>query len=297
MRIDNKITKERVDHHLEYDWFKYVAILLAVILLWWFVYDTIDKLKSHQMIEIFGINLNLHDQLMETLNNDFVQYLESELNDDTVKQVSIGSDSADYDALVNGTDTTFFQLLQTRFATNDLVIAEEMVFGYLAYTGKLVQFDEADPAQELSYYNYQGVFGVTDKLAYNTDTAYYVMSDERFGRFSTDFKLYDTTDSSFNEENVKGKESTKGKIFGVELNSLAGEGANGLIFPFGDVLNEEGKAIAKKKYYIGVVRESLMGSSSGANKGAYNVGKESKENAQAFDFISYLIKNAKKYKI
>lgn len=50
--MDNKITKERLNNHLEYDWFKYILFILAAIFLWVFIYSVLDKAKDYQKLDI-----------------------------------------------------------------------------------------------------------------------------------------------------------------------------------------------------------------------------------------------------
>ena len=50
--MDNKITKERVNIHLEYDWIKYIAALALAIFLFALLYTTLaPRLKTHEEIK------------------------------------------------------------------------------------------------------------------------------------------------------------------------------------------------------------------------------------------------------
>lgn len=52
--MDNRVTKERVANHLEYDWFKYLLILVASIALFVFVFIMINKTRDVEDIRVFA---------------------------------------------------------------------------------------------------------------------------------------------------------------------------------------------------------------------------------------------------
>jgi len=55
--MDNKITKDRVSVHLEYDWLKYLAIIVAAIFLWSLIFTmTRPRLKAFEEIKILSFN-------------------------------------------------------------------------------------------------------------------------------------------------------------------------------------------------------------------------------------------------
>lgn len=51
--MDNKVTKKRFNDQLEYDWFKYVAILLVAVIGCYFIFSQIVSDRDYETIDIF----------------------------------------------------------------------------------------------------------------------------------------------------------------------------------------------------------------------------------------------------
>ena len=51
--MDNKVTKKRINDHFEYDWYKYLIIVLAGIFLFIFVFSQINKTRDYEDVVIF----------------------------------------------------------------------------------------------------------------------------------------------------------------------------------------------------------------------------------------------------
>ncbi len=51
--MDNKVTKKRINDHLEYDWFWYLIILIVSVLLCWFVFSQINRTRDYEDINFF----------------------------------------------------------------------------------------------------------------------------------------------------------------------------------------------------------------------------------------------------
>ena len=81
--MDTRITKKRLNDHLSYDWVKYVAIIVATIFLFWFLYDVGGKKPNQaQTLDIFVLNGSttssasdrLEEDLLRTMRADEVVY-------------------------------------------------------------------------------------------------------------------------------------------------------------------------------------------------------------------------------
>ena len=51
--MDNKITKKRINDHLEYDWYKYLIIIIACIVLVVFVFSQINSTRDYEDVQFF----------------------------------------------------------------------------------------------------------------------------------------------------------------------------------------------------------------------------------------------------
>jgi len=285
--MDNKVTKERFNNHLEYDWFKYIAFILVAVFLWIFVYSMLDKLKDYQKLDVF-ITVPFNDNQAEKFEADFIKYL-SDMGDDTVKSVNF----IYHDYSKN--DTTFGQILQTSFTTYDLVIADEEAMRYLAAGERLVGFDynfEFEYNIKKSKKTVTGSvfngFNITQNqvqtvtepyLAEEDFSAYYVFDQDQKDKYTQDFgEMFEIDDERMQKYILD-------YTFGIELNALA----TNLFFNYEDVLDEEGNSTGvKTKYYMGVILPNLSNSDGGGNKGVFNAIKQSFDYTHAWAAINYL---------
>lgn len=51
--MDNKVTKQRIGEHLEYDWFWYVVILIASVFVCYFVFSQINTTRDYEDVQLF----------------------------------------------------------------------------------------------------------------------------------------------------------------------------------------------------------------------------------------------------
>ena len=51
--MDNKVTKKRINDHLEYDWYKYLIILVLGIVLFYFAFSQINRTRDYEDVNIF----------------------------------------------------------------------------------------------------------------------------------------------------------------------------------------------------------------------------------------------------
>lgn len=130
--MDNKVTKERLNNHLEYDWFKYVLILIVSIVLFIFVFQQINANRSFEQIQIFA---SCYEYKINTFGEDTVQALKDE-GDKTVREITFNNQSP--------RSNEYVTLLQTQGnITSDLLIlgkhyAEVYKGAYLQWTDEIV---------------------------------------------------------------------------------------------------------------------------------------------------------------
>lgn len=288
--MDNKITKERFNNHLEYDWFKYIIFILVAVLIWVFVYSVLDKLKEHQKLDVF-ITVSFNQEQTERFEADFIKYL-SDMGDDTIKEVNF------YYHDYNKNDTTFSQVLMTSYTTYDLVIADEEAMRYLVAGERLVSFDyQYDVQYEVkkSKRAFNGSvfdgFNVTHDLTrtqinpyLNEEdfSAYYVFDQAQEDKYISEYGEIFDVDKERLDKNILNY------TFGVELNSLA----SNLFFKYGYVQDEDGNDTQEEiKYYLGVISTNLSNSMGGGNKGVFNASKQSYSLSHAWTAINYLKNN------
>ncbi len=51
--MDNKVTKKRLNDHLEYDWYKYLIILVLGIVVFYFSFSQINRTRDYEDVNIF----------------------------------------------------------------------------------------------------------------------------------------------------------------------------------------------------------------------------------------------------
>lgn len=96
--MDIRITKKRLNDHLSYDWWKYIAVFIACIFFWSLVFTmAAPRLHASKKMELFFIvngfsheNSNkFYNGLREYLNDEFVEFQLNNYvpNDNTTSQV------------------------------------------------------------------------------------------------------------------------------------------------------------------------------------------------------------------
>mgnify|MGYP001502959368 CR=1 FL=1 len=282
--MDNKITKQRLNNHLEYDWFKYIIFILVAVFLWSFIYSLLDKIKDREKLDIF-ITTAFSSEKAQAFETDFIKFLQSQ-NDQSLKQVNFSyNDYNDQD--------TFFPTLATSYKIFDLVIAQEEAFRYLAATNRLVGLDY-DYDFSLGNIHIQGSvfdgFTITEGNSQTTISpylniddfdSYYILDDNQKQKALDEFIDLQISDNLLN------------KKFGIELNSLAPN----LFFNYEERDQNNNPTGNYTKYYIGVVSLNLSNKSGGGNKGVFNAPKQDIKFKQAWDAIIFLKNSGTKYSI
>lgn len=52
-RMDNKVTKQRINNHLEYDWYLYLLILIVAIVGSYFLFSQINRTRDYEDVTVF----------------------------------------------------------------------------------------------------------------------------------------------------------------------------------------------------------------------------------------------------
>lgn len=72
--MDNKVTKKRINDHLEYDWYKYLLILIACIVAGYYFFSQIQRDKDYETVSIFvsayhSTDNNFEGELFKEMNS------------------------------------------------------------------------------------------------------------------------------------------------------------------------------------------------------------------------------------
>lgn len=82
--MDNKITKDRFKRHLEYDWYRYVLVILASVFVWYVVFMELNASREYEKLEVFFGCYSSN----EDLDAPFLNSLAAE-GDDLVREVEV----------------------------------------------------------------------------------------------------------------------------------------------------------------------------------------------------------------
>lgn len=98
--MDNRITKRRVAIHFEYDWLKYIAIIIASVFVCYITFSAINATREYEKIEIFVTSYARNEYSMD---EDFLTTVKAE-GDDYMREVLVHCNST-----LNPEYTTLFQ--------------------------------------------------------------------------------------------------------------------------------------------------------------------------------------------
>ena len=117
--MDNKLTKKRILQHFEYDWVKYLVVILVCIFGWYFIFMEININREFEVINVFFTCYDTNDT---KLGSEFEDYLE-EKGDTVIRDVRI----AYKDPMLGG----YSQLLTAEGFIDDVIIlSKEDLFAY-----------------------------------------------------------------------------------------------------------------------------------------------------------------------
>lgn len=156
--MDNKITRERVSRHFEYDWLKYVAILVASVFLWVVVFMQINVNRSYEQLSVFVGCYHCDDS---SIGDDFLGVKQSE-DGNTLREVTIN--------LYYPTDSeTYNNALISYYMTCDVMIVgtadiSGSVYNFIELTDDLIEMCVPESLRDsIEYYT------VDDEGSYNDE--------------------------------------------------------------------------------------------------------------------------------
>lgn len=128
--MDNKVTTKRINDHLEYDWYKYLIILIAVIVVFYFIFSQINSTRDYEDVAIFvscyASDNNGFEERVKTQMGTTTYRKESapRYGDDVLRTISIETQ--------NPLSNTYGTMLQTHgMVTSDiLVVGKKVLDGY-----------------------------------------------------------------------------------------------------------------------------------------------------------------------
>ncbi len=209
--MDNKVTKERLNNHLEYDWFKYVLILIVSIVLFIFVFRQINVNRSFEQIQIFA---SCYEYKSNTFCEDTLAALQAE-DDKTVRELSFNPQ--------NPRSSEFTTLLSTQGnITSDLLIlgksyAEGYKGAYLQWSDEIVELCVPEYYREAAQFlvddngrryglRIDGLKNIGDILNFNPGELPDPIPEGKEGEYDTEFYVLINPDSyNIGKYHKKGK--------------------------------------------------------------------------------------------
>ncbi|MDR0425946.1 MAG: hypothetical protein LBH24_02120 [Clostridiales bacterium] len=143
--MDNKITKERIGVHLEYDWLKYILLLIAGIVIFYMIFSQINRTRDFEDINVFFSN---YRQTVPTQNADYLNYLKTKYGDAYIREANINYQSP--------TGNEYSTLYSTHGLTSDaLVLGRSYMlgngYGYMTLTPEILALILPEGTTEADY--------------------------------------------------------------------------------------------------------------------------------------------------
>ena len=131
--MDNKITKKRVALHFEYDWLKYVLVLLASILIFYIVYWQINVTREFEKLDIYFSTYQNNSGT--NLSDGFKQKLKEE-GDDIIRKVNV--------SYQNPNSSSYPMTTTTNSYTSDVMILpeyymESQAFNFIEFSDDILK--------------------------------------------------------------------------------------------------------------------------------------------------------------
>ncbi len=138
MRMDNKITKKRINDHLEYDWYKYLILLIVSVVACYFIFSQINRTRDYEDVTLFV-------SCYEAKNNDFSGRIMPEMETATYReqyQSTFGENVLREVAIE--TQDPLGENYGTMFQTHGMVTSDILVIGKttLANSGRFVDLTD-----------------------------------------------------------------------------------------------------------------------------------------------------------
>lgn len=138
--MDNKVTKKRINDHLEYDWYKYLIILIAAIAVCWYGFSQINHTRDFEDVTFFVSCYSSED-------NDFEERMKREMESSKYDSAKYGENvmrSITFESQ-DPLGSNYGTMLQTHgFISSDILILGESLMetvgnGYVELTDELLK--------------------------------------------------------------------------------------------------------------------------------------------------------------
>lgn len=194
--MDNKVTKKRINDHLEYDWFKYILILIVGIVLWVFVYGQIERDRDYETIDIFiSAYASYENQYVDKTYLAMANAMDSKYGQDVIRSLNLNVQNPlgnEYGTLLmtQGNESSDVLIL------GDKLLQEGAMRGYIELTDELLN-DYLLPdvlvggkqltIDDLEYIYYEAPDGTRTRHGIRVDT-FAKMSGTQGAAFETNYK-------------------------------------------------------------------------------------------------------------
>ena len=207
-KMDNKVTKKRISVHFEYDWLKYIAILIVSIFVWYFVFMQINVTRDFEKIEVFFSQYSTEGP---DLSTDFINEMNA-AGDDVIRDVNVNYQSPK-------SAETYGTLFQANQLTADIMILpKKYMDGFALYFREWAENPEAF---------------VSDKGFAN-----YLFTPEPTGEnFSFDWKEWFSDENNLYVFQAEGDNAERysqynGRVCGIRIDNLKGIAMDNSPFAF-----------------------------------------------------------------
>lgn len=206
--MDNKVTKKRISVHFEYDWLKYIAILIVSIFVWYFVFMQINVTRDFEKIEVFFSQYSTEGP---DLSTDFINEMNA-AGDDVIRDVNVNYQSPK-------SAETYGTLFQANQLTADIMILPKKYMENFA-----LYFREWAPDPEAFVSNEEGF-------------ANYLFTPDEGENFSFDWKEWFSDENNLYVFNAEGDNAERysqynGRVCGIRIDNLKGIAMDNSPFAF-----------------------------------------------------------------
>lgn len=268
--MDAKITKQRMRQHLEYDWTKYILILVISVAFWLLIYPLFGNVTKADRLEfVCYFTPEMNSEMRDKVNGERTRAF----GDDTsVKEISF----------ITVGDSSTASMIDFYVPTMDYTIMMPSTLEKSSWvmSDYFFTFDEIIQA---GYWQDRDGQEMIDALESCGALYRWHLSDEVLDQYETEEQK---------EAIRKRAEPYEGKVIGILLNQLP-RVTKGVFFEFEELTSDaEGNPVAahRQEYVLTLNKLSLSKTSSGANKGSFNAQKEDPQRTETFDYLTYLIK-------
>lgn len=199
--MDNKVTKKRINDHLEYDWYKYLILLVAICFLVYFVFSQINRTRDYEDVALFVSCYEANDNAyvdrvrMEMRSDNYRDNLREKYGENVLRKISIETQDPE--------SNTYGTMLSTHGdVTSDILIVGKSVLQnsgvkYVELTDTLLRdylLPEETKIDDYEYFTYTGEDG---SLSYRSGIK---VSDFLHLPFTTDWKKVESYAEKYKDE-------------------------------------------------------------------------------------------------